>query len=303
MNDQIRYEKRYVCANSRCRSAGKNSVFHYVNNIPDHETNLGNFSIAICSLCGLGHTNPFPSELTAHNLYDEKSSSDFDIAGNGVIEFLKDFLAIMLLKKISKDKKINSVLDYSTGNGRFAINAAKVFREAKIYAVDYQDTPPPSLQNNTQIKYYKNTDFVNNNEKFDLILLRHVLEHSHDPVELLRSLSRHLTKGGILYIEVPNLNSGCAKLFKGNWKLFYVPRHIFHFTIKSLGEVIEEAGLEASIYKNNPPLMGNTLAIISRSSQSSSFIKIIGIFLYPFQIILEKFYKSSSCLNAICKKS
>jgi SAM-dependent methyltransferase len=165
--------------------------------------------------------------------------------------------------------------------------------------------PPPPLffteTNNSRIKYFKNTNFFTV-KKYDLIILRHVLEHTYDPVSLIQYLGKYLSDSGILYIEVPNLDSGCAKFFKKYCPLFYVPRHIFHFTAKSLVLVIDEAELNYKIGKNEIPIMGNIFAILTGAKDENFFVKIIGIFLYPFQLAIETFYNSSTCINAICRK-
>jgi len=41
--------------------------------------------------------------------------------------------------------------------------------------------------------------------KFDLIMLKHVLEHLDNPIEQLVSVRDHLTKDGHLFIEVPEI--------------------------------------------------------------------------------------------------
>jgi len=299
----IRYKARISCITKQCKKKYK-SKFSKVLSIRDHNSNLGEFDIIICDRCGLGYTNPFPTEQTSHLLYNEKNSNDFDIIKGSIIDYLKNFFSIRLLKKLGSGggRSVKNVLDYSTGNGRYAWAASKVFPNALIHAVDYQETPPfLLLNNNPRIKYFKNTNFFTA-KKYDLIFLRHVLEHTYDPAGLIQYLGKYLSDSGILYIEVPNLDSGCAKFFKKYSPSFYVPRHIFHFTGKSLASVIEEAGLNYEIGKIEMPMMGNTFAILTGYKAENLFVKIIGIFLHPFQLVLETFYNSSTCINAICFK-
>jgi SAM-dependent methyltransferase len=40
-------------------------------------------------------------------------------------------------------------------------------------------------------------------EKFDLVVLSHLLEHLEEPVRALRQMGRVLTRGGLLYVNVP----------------------------------------------------------------------------------------------------
>ncbi|MGB1103629.1 MAG: class I SAM-dependent methyltransferase [Crocinitomicaceae bacterium] len=42
------------------------------------------------------------------------------------------------------------------------------------------------------------------NERFDLIIMRHVLEHFLDPLTVLKRIREVLSEDGVLYIAVPN---------------------------------------------------------------------------------------------------
>jgi len=60
----------------------------------------------------------------------------------------------------------------------------------------------------------KNTKFINSffedfttENKYDLILANHVLEHVINPVDVLNHVKNFLTKEGIIFITVPNANS------------------------------------------------------------------------------------------------
>ncbi len=267
----------------------------------DHESRIGEFDIVKCRLCGLGFTDPFPSEDTAFLLYDERVSSDFDHFSNSIIERIKDWAAIRQLANIKTARRVCSVLDYSTGNGRYAFQAHKLYPSAVVHAVDFQSSPPPLLSAlNSPVEYMSIDSFRYISQQYDLIILRHVLEHAHHPVELIQDLAKRLSPEGLIYIEVPNLDSGCARLFGGNWKSYYVPRHIFHFNLSSLEEAIHNAGLRCSMGRNEMPLMGNTISILTGLGFENFFAKAGGVLLHPIQLLIEAAFRSSSCINAKC---
>lgn len=300
---KIEYAKRIACINADCKNhADQETTLSKILTINDHESSLGKFDILFCKNCKLGYTNPYPTPETAYLLYENKDTSDFDLPSQNIIDSIKDWLSVSRLHKISKGKTINSVLDYSTGNGRYAISAKNAFPNAVIHAVDFQEAPPVLLSNQAHIKYIQKDIFDKNTDTYDFIILRHVLEHTFDPAALVTYLSSHLTPKGILYIEVPNLESGCARVFRKYWKPYYVPRHIFHFTKKSLSLAIAGSGLKFQIGENEAPLMGNTFSILTGFNQSSTWVKVIGILLHPIQLLIEGSYGSSTCINAICSK-
>jgi SAM-dependent methyltransferase len=206
------------------------------------------------------------------------------------------------LKKISPFRDaslVGHVLDYSCGNARFAALAHDFFPQAHVDAVDYQKTPPPLISSGhfSRLSYFNVPAFGETKQAYDLIILRHVLEHTHHPIDLVRLLGSRLKPEGTLYIEVPNLDAGCARIFGNKWKGYYVPRHIFHYTRDSLHHIITAAGLEGVIERNEMPLMGNQMAILLGLNKSNPLVQFSGILLHPFQILVETLSSSSTCLN------
>ena len=305
MNDMIEFKTRTTCELRNEPIEGCRNHWQNVVRLKDHESGLGEFDVYFCLRCQLGFTDPYPTEETTGLLYDTKQSSDFDIVKGSIIDDIKDFLGRrQIVRMAQRGRDIQAVLDYATGNGRFAMLSAKAFPNAIIDAVDYQDSAPQLLQlDGVQVNYFGLKEFAERNQKYDLIILRHVLEHAHHPVELLKFLGDRLAPDGILYIEVPNLDSGCAKVFGKNWKGYYVPRHIFHYTICSLTEIITAAGLKADIGRNEMPLMGNTISILTGADKSSVFVQCLGILLFPIQMLIEFVHRSSTCINARCSHS
>jgi 2-polyprenyl-3-methyl-5-hydroxy-6-metoxy-1,4-benzoquinol methylase len=266
----------------------------------DFESGLGDFDIKYCSRCQVGFTDPYPTEATSGFLYEEKTSGDFDRIQDSWIDGIKNHLAGGLLKKIapaSDPARVRRFLDYSCGNARFASLAAQLFSGAEIDAVDYQEKPPAIFSTPQRMRYIQAADFAKMTQRYDLIFLRHVLEHTHRPVELIRLLASRLQPTGVLYIEVPNLRSGCARVFGGKWKGYYAPRHIFHFTRESLAEIIELAGLQGRVEKTEMPLMGNMVAILFGLKKENRLVQFLGILLHPVQLGIEFFSGSSSCLG------
>ncbi len=77
---------------------------------------------------------------------------------------------------------------------------------------------------------------------FDLVVGWMVLEHLRDPVGALRKLRRWTKPGGRLAASVPDAASLEFRVFGERWLDLDVPRHLFHFTPRSLSKVLEKAG-------------------------------------------------------------
>jgi SAM-dependent methyltransferase len=76
-------------------------------------------------------------------------------------------------------------------------------------------------------------------EYFDLIYLKHNLEHQLQPVALIQQLSSRLRPSGHLLVGVPNCNSLNARLFGLTfWEWYTPPVHTYYFTPRSLAHLI-----------------------------------------------------------------
>ncbi len=80
-------------------------------------------------------------------------------------------------------------------------------------------------------------------ETFDLVLLRHVLEHVPSPSATLVEIRRVLAPDGKVSVLLPNYDSLERSLCGAYWHGYDLPRHLFTFTPGTLTAMMERAGL------------------------------------------------------------
>lgn len=85
---------------------------------------------------------------------------------------------------------------------------------------------------------------------FDLIVMNHSLEHMPDPLGALRRARALLQRGGTLVVAVPNWGSWQRRLFGSHWTPLDVPRHLTHFSPRSLHLGAERAGFARGRTRN-----------------------------------------------------
>ena len=261
------------------------------------------YSIIPCSYCGLGHSQPRPTEESIGQLYESKnqdqsmlSRRDFDPDKSRIFSALKYIVTKRQISKFFKNLNVLRVVDFGTGNGRYA-NQINTLLGVNVCAVDYQNLRPAKLRD--AVEYLTSNQFFAQNETYDVIFLRHVLEHSHDPIRLLQLLALKLGNNGRIILEVPNFDSTFRRIFKKSWVGNYLPRHLHHFTTRSLELALREAGLSGSIEMAEMPLMGNQIARLFRAKNYSLPFKIMGVIFHPLQILVEKTNRSSTVIRAM----
>jgi 2-polyprenyl-3-methyl-5-hydroxy-6-metoxy-1,4-benzoquinol methylase len=81
-------------------------------------------------------------------------------------------------------------------------------------------------------------------ERYDAITLWHVLEHVHELQSYVQQIKSLLKKEGKLFIAVPNYTSKDAAIYKEFWAAYDVPRHLYHFSPRSMAVLMEKNGLK-----------------------------------------------------------
>ena len=102
---------------------------------------------------------------------------------------------------------------------------------------------------------------------FGLIRLNHVLEHLNDPVHYLAMIAEWLAPEGLLYVEVPNIETYAREKSRGNMFHF---GHIFNFNPWTLRTAAALAGLEEvpETAARSAGTTGVFLRVTDRSPQS-----------------------------------
>ena len=107
-------------------------------------------------------------------------------------------------------------------------------------------------------------DFENTDEKFDVVSLRHVLEHLPNSILALNKISALLKQGGYAHFEFPNINSishriqrflSKTKLHKKKYSPSYQPGHCNEFSKKAFSYLLKLTSFELvrwETYSNKP---------------------------------------------------
>jgi 2-polyprenyl-3-methyl-5-hydroxy-6-metoxy-1,4-benzoquinol methylase len=98
---------------------------------------------------------------------------------------------------------------------------------------------------------------------FDVITLWHVLEHLRAPRRELQIIHALLKPGGTLIVEVPNFADPLRRLFGSSWAYVDVPRHLIHFTPRTLRKILEDAGFGVSALERDGTFRAYSVAISS----------------------------------------
>lgn len=131
------------------------------------------------------------------------------------------------------------VLDIGAGTGDFLAHLKK--HSWNISGVE------PNAQAR-KLAHSKGVELVANvaeiSKSFQAISMWHVLEHVYDLETQIAWLKEHLSPEGFLFVAVPNFESWDAQKYEEYWAAYDVPRHLYHFSQKSITHLFRQEGLK-----------------------------------------------------------
>ena len=214
------------------------------------------FDIVECEACSIRTTTPFPDKKIIGNYYSSDDYISHDDKVSGIFDSIYGLVRTYQLNKKKKligkyfNKSNGKILDIGCGAGDFLQYMKE--NHWNINGVDTSNKVRKIAKKKLNIKVMDPKDWINNKEKYDVITCWHSLEHVHEPWVYLDKIKKSLTLDGFLIVALPNYQSTDAKIYKEFWAAYDTPRHLYHFTIKSMNKTIKPHGLNIeSIYRMN----------------------------------------------------
>jgi transcription elongation factor Elf1 len=239
--------------------------------VPKHDSK---YRVQSCDSCGFVFTfpRPTPTELVAYYSSDYFVASDkgagyadyYGIGEHNMRRMWPEYLQIA-------GKTPNKLLDVGSASGAFLHEALKsgvsvlgleLSCDAAERAINVHNVP-------TIVGDLWSTEL--GGDTFDAITMWHVLEHTIDPVGVIKRASSLLTENGTIFIELPQWNS-LGRIVKGmRWAQLVPPAHINFWTVSSMKRLLTQNGFKV-VHIQTVGLTG-TRALSHRFASLSWFFK------------------------------
>ena len=134
-----------------------------------------------------------------------------------------------------------SILDIGCGTGDFMVACKK--RGFQVCGIEPSKKAKEIVTSKIEAELFDDISDLNS-QNYDVITMWHVLEHVPNLKEYISKLKTLLKPNGTLIIAVPNFKSYDAKYYKEFWAAYDVPRHLSHFSKKTISKLFLKEQME-----------------------------------------------------------
>lgn len=160
-------------------------------------------------------------------------------------------------------KNVNSkgkMLDIGCGNGKILLLARQDGWD--VHGLELSDFLAKSIKSkfgiNVDVSNFLDYE-INPDEQYDVVILRHVLEHLPDSIKAMQKINSLMKKNGFGILEFPNIESNQMKLkrlfsnfglYKKKYRESYVPGHCNEFCKDSFSYLASASGFKLLKWQN-----------------------------------------------------
>lgn len=205
-----------------------------------------------CEGCRVIFLNPQPTVETLKQQYAQK-----ELMNTGPVSarfkhkpFYVKALSRDRVRDVHRFKRQGTLLDIGCGVGDFCLVAGEAGFE--VSGTEFSDIYAEEAKKRVSFSklYVGRLQEISFGEAtFDVITLWHVLEHLPDPLETLMCLRQLLNVGGLVCIEVPNVEQTRKRpMYRSDLEDYPVERleHLFYYSGHALERACAKAGLKVA---------------------------------------------------------
>ncbi|MFD2786899.1 class I SAM-dependent methyltransferase [Hymenobacter rubripertinctus] len=216
--------------------------------VEDKSVSKESFAIQQCEACTFQFTNPRPDAAHIGRYYESDEYVSHNSGAGGIInQAYKVARVFTMRRKVALVNKLATkgrLFDYGCGTGHFLAAARADGWQVAGWEPNARARQEASQRVGQPVGSESLVQFQE--ASFDAITLWHVLEHVHELNDTLQQLIRLLKPGGTLLIAVPNVDSLDAQHYRQDWAAYDVPRHLYHFSPKTMKQLLKKHKMQVS---------------------------------------------------------
>ena len=227
------------CACPLCASTENRKVLSGKDYLVNHQEL---FTVVQCSLCAHFFTSPRPTAESIEKYYPNTYMPYKEKMW--LWKWLEQSLNSWRARKLAQSlPEAARLLEVGCGRGDFLHELKQCGLQVKGVELSKEAADNARDRLGLDVQRGSIESYPLGTEEYDAIVLRHVIEHIFSPVDACRRFANALKPGGKLFLTCPSIESLGSLFFSKYWQGLELPRHLQHFTPKTLRMLMEKVDL------------------------------------------------------------
>jgi|GEM_PF-445197 len=238
-----------------CPACGASDRSHVIT-APDFETDHDLlFTVVRCKACDLAYTSPRPG---LDDLFRHFYQDNYVCYGRaGLADTIRETYLCRsrykelkpVFERLKPDGAPGRFLDVGCSYGYF-LSFLKANTTWDVKGCEPSpDMARQARKRGLDVKTSTLADAGYDSDSFDLVYMSHVLEHVPDLRKTVAEVFRILRPGGMFITENPDMGAPIRKTFGEAWWGYHLPRHLSHFTFRTMTNLLEHEGFTVESIK------------------------------------------------------
>ena len=235
------------------------------------------FNVLECPGCGLVYVSPLPEKVLIESAHSDSYYAPWleDQRSKRIKMWEK---RLRTLNRLSVNK--GRLLDIGCAEGLFPEVAGKDGWDVTGTEISHFAAQYGKEKLGLNIIQGELIDMKFPNNTFDAVTMWHVLEHTRDPIAVLREIRRILKDNGVFILAIPNLNNFifqlAYKLIRGRRMHLFDPDdrelHLYHFTTETIRLALEKTGFSVQKILPDMGIVQRHIKVLNQFAAAGSFL-------------------------------
>lgn len=271
-----------------------------------------------CAFCKHQYLSPRPDKNSLSEIYPPTLINYSSANQTSMGWKVKKFLELKSIRELSTEyftHSPNSILDVGCGSGEYLDLLKSEFSSLRnICGTEISEVAGKEALEKGFDVFIGRIEEIDFEQEFDLIFLKQVIEHVHDPRFVIEKLLGCLSKRGIMVLETPLSGSWDQRFFSNFrgacWEGFHIPRHFNVWSEENFKIMVEMAGGEVvkATKRAKPVHWSLSIQNLYRSHHPNKnpkfgFNVFLLLFFYVFDMVQIRFKKGSDIQYVVRSKN
>jgi 2-polyprenyl-3-methyl-5-hydroxy-6-metoxy-1,4-benzoquinol methylase len=198
-------------------------------------------ALSECPACGFRFAAPIPHPdiLRLYCEMEDQPYQDSSDARRAQMRVLLDLISTVR-------PQARTFLDIGAGTGLMVSEARARGLDAHGIEPSQWCVATAAASNHIELFQGTTTEWIGRLPRYDVVTLVDVIEHTTDPIGMLRDATALLKPGGALLVVTPDVGSMAARMM-GRWWWHYRVAHVGYFNRASMRRAMREVGLRLEL--------------------------------------------------------